>query len=281
MATAENTTGTETGNQVVGHVAILYGTVKAISADGTERLLTLNSPIFADDTIVTESDGRVSIVMDDGAQSQIDLGRMSEVVIDEDIYQGATSEEISDAVAEVEEIQEALLAEDFDPTLELEAAAAGGDASAGGGSTLPDFARVAPDVEVNSGAETTGITTTSPDPLTGVIEEIETIPPDLSPDELNKIEGELVENGGTQNGNVLANDISNDGPLAVTTIVIGDTTFTAPVVEADTPLGGKISIDSDGEYHYTPPAFVDHTDSGGEPVTEVFEYTAVNSNGEI
>ena len=83
MATAENTT-TETGNQVVvGHVAIIYGTVKAISADGTERLLTLNSPIFADDTIVTESDGRVSIVMADGSQTQIDLGRMSEVTIDD------------------------------------------------------------------------------------------------------------------------------------------------------------------------------------------------------
>ncbi len=219
MATTENTTGTETGNQVVGHVAILYGTVKAISPDGTERLLTLNSPIFANDTIVTESDGRVSIVMDDGAQSQIDLGRMSEVVIDEDIYQGASSEEISDAATEVEQIQEALLAEDFDPTLELEAAAAGGDTAAGGGSTLPDFARVAPDVEVSSGAETTGITTTTPDPLTGVIEEEEPgIPPEPAPDELNKVEGQLVENGGTQNGNVLANDISNDGPLAVTTI---------------------------------------------------------------
>ena len=175
MATAENTTGTETGNQVVGHVAILYGTVKAISPDGTERLLTLNSPIFANDTIVTESDGRVSIVMDDAAQSQIDLGRMSEVVIDEDIYQGASSEEISDAATEVEQIQEALLAEDFDPTLELEAAAAGGDAAAGGGHPVADFARVAPEIVVTSGAETTGITTTTVDPIPGVIEPVQVV----------------------------------------------------------------------------------------------------------
>ncbi|MDX2433204.1 MAG: retention module-containing protein, partial [Desulfobacterales bacterium] len=147
MATAGNTTGTETGNQVVGTVVILYGNVKDTSSDGTERLLTLNSPIFAHDRIITESDGRVSIVIDDGVQSQIDLGRMSDVVIDEDIFQGASPEEVAEATAEVEQIQEALLAEDFDPTLELEAAAAGGDASAGGGSTLPDFVRVAPDVE--------------------------------------------------------------------------------------------------------------------------------------
>ena len=107
MATAGNTTGTETGNQVVGNVVILYGNVKAISSDGTERLLTLNSPILAHDRIITESDGRVSIVIDDGVQSQIDLGRMSDVVIDQDIFQGASPEEVAEATAEVEQIQEA------------------------------------------------------------------------------------------------------------------------------------------------------------------------------
>jgi hypothetical protein len=181
MATAENTTGTETGNQVVGHVAILYGTVKAISSDGTERLLTLNSPIFANDTIVTESDGRVSIVMDDGAQSQIDLGRMSEVIIDEDIYQDASSEEISDAATEVEQIQEALLAEDFDPTLELEAAAAGGEYSAGGGHPVPEFERITSEGEITSGAETTGITGDTVDPIPG-IDDAQNSPPDANND---------------------------------------------------------------------------------------------------
>ena len=168
---SENTNGTEIGNQVVGNIAILYGTVKAVSSDGTERILTLNDPIFADDKIITESDGRVSIVMDDGARTQIDLGRMSEIVIDEDIFQGVSPEEVSEAAAEIEEIQEALLTEDFDPTLELEAAAAGGDAAAGGGSTLPEFERVAPEVEVTVGAETEGITTDTPDPIPGVPDE--------------------------------------------------------------------------------------------------------------
>ncbi len=113
MATAENTTGTESGNQVIGKVSILYGNVKAISSDGTERALSPNSLIFAYDRVITESDGMVSITIDDGAQTQIDIGRMSDVVIDEDIFAGVSAEDAADAAAEVEQIQEALLAEDF------------------------------------------------------------------------------------------------------------------------------------------------------------------------
>ena len=52
MATEENTTGTETANQVIGQVVILYGNVKAISPDGTERILAINNPIFANDRII-------------------------------------------------------------------------------------------------------------------------------------------------------------------------------------------------------------------------------------
>ena len=74
MAAAKSTTGAQVENQVVGKVAILYGNVKAVSIDGTERVLGPNSPIFAYDRIITESDGRVSIVIDDPAQSQIDIG---------------------------------------------------------------------------------------------------------------------------------------------------------------------------------------------------------------
>ncbi|MBW2466083.1 MAG: retention module-containing protein, partial [Deltaproteobacteria bacterium] len=169
MATIENTTGTDSGTQVVGRVAVIYGTVKAVSPDGTERILTVNSPIFADDTIVTEADGRVSIVMDNAAQTQIDIGRMSEVVIDEDIYAGEDAFEVTETAAQIEEIQEALLTEEFDPTAELEAPAAGGPAAAGGGMETPEFDRVTHEGEVTSGAETTGITTDTVDPITGVI----------------------------------------------------------------------------------------------------------------
>ena len=129
-----NFVNVEAGSQAVGEVMIIHGTVKAMASDGTERLLAPNSPVFANERIMTGSDGMVSIMFT-ASQSQLDLGRMSEVTLDEDIYAGEAPIDLSDAAAEAQEIQEALMAEDFDPTAELEApaAGAGGLASAGGG----------------------------------------------------------------------------------------------------------------------------------------------------
>jgi hypothetical protein len=243
MATTEKTTGAETGDQVVGHVAILYGTVKVISPDGTERLLTLNSPIFANDTIVTESDGRVSIVMDDGTQSQIDLGRMSEVIIDEDIYQDASSEEISDAATEVEQIQEALLAEDFDPTLELEAAAAGDEYSAGGGHPVPEFERITSEGEVTSGAETTGITGDTADPIPG-IDDAQNSPPDANND-LAADDDSLTTSEDTALTIEPATLLNND------TDVDGDS---LTITGYSQPSNGEVTTDTQGNLVYTPDA---------------------------
>jgi len=167
MATVDNTTGTGSSSQEVGKVLIVYGKVKAISSTGTERVLGPNSPIFEYDRIITESDGSLSIILNDPAQTQMDIGRMSDILIDDDIFAGATPEDIAEITAEVEEIQEAILAEDFDPTVELEAAAAGGTAGAGGGHPVPELPRVTHDGEINSGAETRGITGDTIDPLPG------------------------------------------------------------------------------------------------------------------
>ncbi|UCH46143.1 MAG: retention module-containing protein [Nitrospiraceae bacterium] len=170
MAASEQTSNTASGSQAVGKVVILYGTVKAIAPDGSERILALNSPVFADENIVTESDGRVSIILNDAAETHLDIGRMSTVVLDQDVVGGVTADEIADATAEVEQIQEALLAEGFDPTVELEAPAAGSTSSAGGGHPVPEFARVTHEGEVTSGAETVGIVTDTVDPIPGSAE---------------------------------------------------------------------------------------------------------------
>src|SRR5210317_560073 len=171
----------ETGNQPIGSVAILYGNAKAISIDGTERVLSPNSPIFAYDRIITESDGRVSIIIDDPAQSQLDIGRMSHIIIDEDIFAGVTEEDVKASTAEIEQIQEALLTEGFDPTIELEAPAAGGSPSAGGGHPVANFARVTHEGEITSGAETTGITGDTVNPIPG-IDDAQNNPPDANDD---------------------------------------------------------------------------------------------------
>ncbi|NOR10763.1 MAG: retention module-containing protein, partial [Desulfovibrionaceae bacterium] len=155
----------------VGKVFIVYGTAKAISSDGTTRDLAPNSAIYAQDRIITESDGRLSIVFNDSTNSQLNLGRMSDIVIDEDVYNTDTAD-LAEVTSEVEEIQEALLAEGFDPTTELAAPAAGdaGSASDGGGHPVVSFETTGEVVVPTSGAETTGVERSFLDPVGGITE---------------------------------------------------------------------------------------------------------------
>jgi len=138
MTTTVKTTGS--GSQVVGRVVIIYDNAKAISPDGMERLLSVESPIFANDRIVTESDGKVSIVINDDVHTQIDLGTMSNVMIDEDIFGGVSPEEITEATAEVEQVQESFLVEGVDLTVESDSPVADLDRATFEGevSTSPD-----------------------------------------------------------------------------------------------------------------------------------------------
>ena len=108
--------------QPVGKAVIVYGTVKAVSAGGFERTLTPNSIIYAHERIVTGPDGSISIAFTHNP-AQLVLGRMSDVVIDEEVYAAG---EAGDSVAQVEDIQTALQQdENFDPTVDLPAPAAG------------------------------------------------------------------------------------------------------------------------------------------------------------
>ena len=93
--------------QAVGKAVIVYGSVKAVSASGLERVLGPNSIIYADEHIVTGPDGSVSIAFTDNP-TQLILGRMSDVAIDEDVYSASTTTEIQDQALSVEDIQKAL-----------------------------------------------------------------------------------------------------------------------------------------------------------------------------
>ena len=141
--------------QVIGKAMIVYGTVKAESTDGVARVLQPNSPIFINDRINTGSDGAVSIVFNDAVNTQLDLGRMTDMVIDESTW---SSEELNleDVTVEVEAIQEAL---ETGEEIVLEETAAGGAAAGagGGGFVLTKFAVDGNEGEVTSGAETVGV----------------------------------------------------------------------------------------------------------------------------
>ena len=148
---------TTTQGQPVGKAFIVYGTVKAISPGGLERVLAPNSLVYANDRIVTGADGSVSIHFTNGA-AQLDLGRMSNVAVDEDVY--ADQSQPGESTAGIADIQSAMAQNpDFDPTTDLPAPAAGDIATGlrGGGRQLVVFTPDQMEVTPDSGAETIGV----------------------------------------------------------------------------------------------------------------------------
>ncbi|MBU5615336.1 retention module-containing protein, partial [Geomonas azotofigens] len=231
------------GHQVVGKVVILYGTVKAISPDGAIRLLMPNSPIFADDRIVTESDGSASIVFDGAQGNQLDLGRMMNVAIDHDVYGTVMSGDTTDTTAEVAQIQQALAT--GDQPIELEAPAAGGPADAGG--THPIYVVTATGEEVlpTGGVTTTGVTFGTTGAIEGPVTVATTSP--------------VLPTGpgvGSDHGSV-TEDASNPTLSTTGTLTVTDTfgnhysinTAVAPV--ASEGALGNINIDSAGHWTYS------------------------------
>gem|GEM_PF-1138006 len=173
-------------NQSIGTASVVHGTVEARSADNSVRVLQANSPVYFNDRIITGNNGMISIVFGDAAQTQLDLGRMSDVLLNEDVFQGPSPAEFSEAAAEVEQIQEALVAGDFDPTTDLEAPAAGpaagGPESDGGGTSFVEFNLTAQAVTPTSGAETTGVDLNFLDPQPLEIEEEVVLAPEPEPE---------------------------------------------------------------------------------------------------
>jgi len=262
------------GPYVTGKVAILYGTVKAVSPDGTVRMLKINSPVFADDRIVTGDDGSVSIVFNTFPPTQLDLGRLTDVVIDEDIYGPVSPAVSAEAAAEQKAIQEALMA--GDQPIELDATAAGAEPDSGGGHPIfvvaPDWAEVTPE----SGAETRGVTWGTPAQQEYALNQPEnvqeTVVPTANPDANETQEG-MEGSQSAATGNVLDNDTSGDGTIVVTAVNGSENNVGIPI---QTDLGGTIIIHPDGSYSYTPPPQADHSQG---PVYDVINYTITNSDG--
>ena len=108
------------------------------------------------DRVNTGADGAISIVFNDSADTQLDLGRMTDMVIDKSIL-AAEDLDIEDVTADIEAIQEALLSGD---EIEIEATAAGGATGAGAGGGGRPIVKLSVDGregEITSGAETQGV----------------------------------------------------------------------------------------------------------------------------
>ena len=140
--------------QVVGKAFIVYGTVKAESSDGLVRQLAPNDPIYADDRIITNDGSSISIQFNGEGVTQLDLGRMTNMVIDHDVYGSVVIGDNTDITAQVTDIQKSIL--DGSGDIQLDATAAGGDIGAGGGHTTFDLSLTGQEGLVGSGAGTIG-----------------------------------------------------------------------------------------------------------------------------
>ncbi|MGI4849156.1 MAG: retention module-containing protein, partial [Janthinobacterium lividum] len=194
MATAPTTaksvaSGTRAGG--IGTVKTIVGTVTATDASGVQRTLQVGDVVHANDVIMTSAAGAVLVEFTDG--SHVDLGRSSQIALDDTIFNPATA--VSQQ-ASVESIQ-AQIAAGADPTQVTDATAAGPGPAGNEGHTFVSVAQDAAQGQVTSGFDTTGISSTliqtdNTQPLRVFVDPtIETVVPTGGPD----VNGNTVPEG--------------------------------------------------------------------------------------
>jgi LPXTG-site transpeptidase (sortase) family protein len=99
---------------------------------------------------------------------------------------------------------------------------------------------------------------------------------DLLPDAVNDT-NTAMENGPAVNGDVSTNDTPGDPPTPVTSAVDDDGDAITLGVAFATDAGGSLTLNADGTYSYTPPAW-NLVPPGG--LTEVFTYTITDADGD-
>ena len=92
----------------IGTVSQLVGRAVAVKADGSERVLAVGDEIQADELIRVSTDGSIQIQMDTGEPVNLEGGQSWLATVD--TYQNAEQFDTSEAVADIESIQEAILA---------------------------------------------------------------------------------------------------------------------------------------------------------------------------
>jgi len=105
----------------IGIIKVLVGNVVATATDGSQRTLHVGDHVSSDEIIATTGNGAVEIEFFDG--SILDLGRYSQVFLDNDVFPQQNVKEVSPD-NDVEEFQQTLL-DGADPAQASEPTAAG------------------------------------------------------------------------------------------------------------------------------------------------------------
>jgi T1SS-143 domain-containing protein len=171
------TSGTQLSS--VGTVKTIVGLVKAVDANGAERVLQVGDKVYANETIVTSADGGVIIEFPNG--SHLDLPRSAHIKLDPEIYAATAGKSIEqEASDEAARIARAI-AEGRDPNAVADPAAAGGE-TGDEGTTIPlvvDFDNT--QGNVTSGYPTGPISLTFPP----ILQELPPVPETSAPEQIN------------------------------------------------------------------------------------------------
>lgn len=137
----------------IGIVKTLIGSAVATAADGSQRNLQAGDRIYADEVITTGAAGAIEIEFSDG--SIMDLGRSSQALLDNDVFDPQQTAE-SETEVEIAALQQALL-EGEDPSQVSDPTAAGAESEGNEGTTAVVVEHVAPIIEVTSGFDTNSL----------------------------------------------------------------------------------------------------------------------------
>lgn len=235
----------------VGKAVLVYGTVKAVAANGTERILGPNSLVYANERVVTGSDGSVSIALN-GHAEHLMVGRMSDVMVDEDVYASTAPGQGEGVTTSVEDIQAALLQDtNFDPTTDLPAPAAGGGVAGagtgarGGGRQIVVFDADQMEVLPDSGAETRGIAFNFLDPPPSGVDEDSDALPDIFDAVITLGDLTVLEGSGTATVTAIVDSPVSGSPLVIT--LTNGAIITIPV-GATSGVSTPFSVQNDDVY---------------------------------
>ncbi|HEY5789476.1 MAG TPA: retention module-containing protein, partial [Gammaproteobacteria bacterium] len=265
---------------LVGEVSQVVGKVVAIDAAGNERVLNVGDQVFAGEVIQTGDGAYVAIALVDGGR--FDLGRNGEATLDGDVVnlepEGEGVPAADEVALSVEALQAAIEA-GVDPTQLLPATAAGpasgqGTGPEGGGHSFvslpPGLTEGLPPVPdlVTGGFDVAFPEQPSEDENQEefLFDELPLAEPDVNA---------AVEGGSQVVGNVLDNDTPGDAPTTVVSITHNGQSY-LPGDEIPTAAGGKLVVEANGSYTYTPPAW----STGVDGPSESFGYTIADADGD-
>lgn len=106
---------TSSGTPAIGTALVVYGSVKVESTDGVTKTIQPNEQIKLADRVDTGQDGSITVVFNNDADN-LELGRMTDMVIDQDVFQAGDDLDLANVTVAPELLQDILQGWDvFEP----------------------------------------------------------------------------------------------------------------------------------------------------------------------